>query len=131
MENGVLGNALEGVPEESEEEEQPSNPNIESADNLDGQYISLSIFKSIQTVFSHAWRFNSIQKVLFATFVMLQSRNIITNVPRSFVFKLPFFLFQKCNFIYFYLKLKVRNWLEIYFKQNTSRWSQIRKCITT
>lgn len=35
MENGVLGNALEGVPEESEEEEQPSNPNIESADNLD------------------------------------------------------------------------------------------------
>uniref|UniRef100_A0A3P9H935 Nuclear autoantigenic sperm protein (histone-binding) n=1 Tax=Oryzias latipes TaxID=8090 RepID=A0A3P9H935_ORYLA len=35
MENGVLGNALEGVPEESEEEEQPSNSNIESADNLD------------------------------------------------------------------------------------------------
>ncbi|XP_061593213.1 nuclear autoantigenic sperm protein isoform X2 [Cololabis saira] len=35
MENGVLGNALEGVPEESEED-QPSNPNIESADNLDG-----------------------------------------------------------------------------------------------
>ncbi|KAM4738633.1 histone-binding protein N1/N2-like isoform 2-T2 [Anableps anableps] len=34
MENGVLGNALEGVPEESEEEEQPSNQNIESADNL-------------------------------------------------------------------------------------------------
>ncbi|XP_024134195.1 nuclear autoantigenic sperm protein isoform X6 [Oryzias melastigma] len=35
MENGVLGNALEGVPEESEEEEQPSNSNVESADNLD------------------------------------------------------------------------------------------------
>ncbi|XP_072245144.1 nuclear autoantigenic sperm protein isoform X5 [Leuresthes tenuis] len=35
MENSVLGNALEGVPEESEEEEQPSNPNIESANNLD------------------------------------------------------------------------------------------------
>ncbi|KAM9762842.1 nuclear autoantigenic sperm protein isoform 1-T1 [Menidia menidia] len=35
MENSVLGNALEGVPEESEEEQQPSNPNIESADNLD------------------------------------------------------------------------------------------------
>uniref|UniRef100_A0A3Q2SPR7 Nuclear autoantigenic sperm protein (histone-binding) n=1 Tax=Fundulus heteroclitus TaxID=8078 RepID=A0A3Q2SPR7_FUNHE len=36
MENGVLGNALEGVPEESdEEEEQPSNPNIESPKNLD------------------------------------------------------------------------------------------------
>nr|XP_015826529.2 histone-binding protein N1/N2 isoform X2 [Nothobranchius furzeri] len=35
MENCVLGNALEGVPEESEEEEQPKNPNIESADNLD------------------------------------------------------------------------------------------------
>ncbi|XP_072245142.1 nuclear autoantigenic sperm protein isoform X3 [Leuresthes tenuis] len=33
MENSVLGNALEGVPEESEEEEQPSNPNIESANN--------------------------------------------------------------------------------------------------
>uniref|UniRef100_A0A3P9QCF5 Nuclear autoantigenic sperm protein (histone-binding) n=1 Tax=Poecilia reticulata TaxID=8081 RepID=A0A3P9QCF5_POERE len=35
MENGVLGNALEGVPEESEEEEQPKNPNLESADNID------------------------------------------------------------------------------------------------
>lgn len=38
MENGVFGNALQGVPEESEEEEQPSNSNIESADSLDGQY---------------------------------------------------------------------------------------------
>lgn len=36
MENSVLGNALEGVPEESEEEEQPGNSNIESANNLDG-----------------------------------------------------------------------------------------------
>lgn len=36
MESGVLGNALEGVPEDSEEEEQPSNSNIESANNLDG-----------------------------------------------------------------------------------------------
>lgn len=36
MENSVLGNALEGVPEESEEEEQPSNSNIECANNLDG-----------------------------------------------------------------------------------------------
>ncbi|XP_042340014.1 nuclear autoantigenic sperm protein isoform X3 [Plectropomus leopardus] len=35
MENGVLGNALEGVPEESEEEEQPNGSNIESANNLD------------------------------------------------------------------------------------------------
>ncbi|XP_047199226.1 nuclear autoantigenic sperm protein isoform X1 [Hippoglossus stenolepis] len=35
MENSVLGNALEGVPEESEEEEQPNNSNIESANNLD------------------------------------------------------------------------------------------------
>ncbi|XP_026202177.1 nuclear autoantigenic sperm protein isoform X3 [Anabas testudineus] len=35
MESGVLGNALEGVPEDSEEEEQPSNSNIESANNLD------------------------------------------------------------------------------------------------
>ncbi|XP_020783365.1 nuclear autoantigenic sperm protein-like isoform X4 [Boleophthalmus pectinirostris] len=37
MENTVLGNALEGVPEEDEgeEEEQPSNSNIESASNLD------------------------------------------------------------------------------------------------
>ncbi|XP_055018889.1 nuclear autoantigenic sperm protein-like isoform X2 [Boleophthalmus pectinirostris] len=39
MENTVLGNALEGVPEEDEgeEEEQPSNSNIESASNLDEQ----------------------------------------------------------------------------------------------
>lgn len=45
MENSVLGNALEGVPEESEEEEeqQPKNSNIENADNLDGQYKSYKI----------------------------------------------------------------------------------------
>ncbi|XP_051929402.1 nuclear autoantigenic sperm protein isoform X2 [Hippocampus zosterae] len=36
MENTVLGNALEGVPEESEDE-QPSNSNIESANNLDDE----------------------------------------------------------------------------------------------
>lgn len=41
MENTVLGNALEGVPEESEGEEQPSNSNIENADNLDGTLISM------------------------------------------------------------------------------------------
>lgn len=41
MENTVLGNALEGVPEESEEE-LPNNSNIESANNLDGQYEILS-----------------------------------------------------------------------------------------
>uniref|UniRef100_A0A3Q0RLT6 Nuclear autoantigenic sperm protein (histone-binding) n=1 Tax=Amphilophus citrinellus TaxID=61819 RepID=A0A3Q0RLT6_AMPCI len=44
MENTVLGNALEGVPEEGEEEEQPSNSNVESADNLDGQYLGASEF---------------------------------------------------------------------------------------
>lgn len=38
MENSVLGNALEGVPEESEGEEQPTDSKIESADNLDGKY---------------------------------------------------------------------------------------------
>ncbi|XP_019715444.1 nuclear autoantigenic sperm protein isoform X4 [Hippocampus comes] len=36
MENTVLGNALEGVPEESEDEH-PSNSNIESANNLDDE----------------------------------------------------------------------------------------------
>lgn len=44
MENSVLGNALEGVPEESEEEEQPSSSNVESTDNLDGQYLGASDF---------------------------------------------------------------------------------------
>ncbi|XP_060775957.1 nuclear autoantigenic sperm protein isoform X2 [Neoarius graeffei] len=38
MENTVLGNALEGVPEESSEEgEKKNDSKIESADNLDGQ----------------------------------------------------------------------------------------------
>lgn len=45
MENTVLGNALEGVPEESEEEEQQPNSNIESANNLDGQYKGISPIK--------------------------------------------------------------------------------------
>lgn len=39
MENTVLGNALEGVPEESSEEgEKKNDSKIESADNLDGGY---------------------------------------------------------------------------------------------
>lgn len=39
MENTVLGNALEGVPEESSEEgEKQNDSKIESADNLDGWY---------------------------------------------------------------------------------------------
>lgn len=39
MENSVLGNALEGVPEESSEEgEKHNDSKIESADNLDGGY---------------------------------------------------------------------------------------------
>lgn len=44
MENSVLGNALEGVPEESEEEEQPSSSNVETPDNPDGQYLGASDF---------------------------------------------------------------------------------------
>jgi len=40
MENTVLGNALEGVPEESSEEgEKQNDSKIESADNLDGSYL--------------------------------------------------------------------------------------------
>ena len=39
MENTVLGNALEGVPQ-SDEEEKPVSQNIESANNLDGLYNS-------------------------------------------------------------------------------------------
>lgn len=39
MENSVLGNALEGVPEESSEEgEKQNDSKIESAENLDGGY---------------------------------------------------------------------------------------------
>lgn len=40
MENGVLGNALTGVPEE-EEEEKPKDSNIESTDNVDGKHFAL------------------------------------------------------------------------------------------
>ncbi|XP_034469366.1 histone-binding protein N1/N2-like isoform X4 [Hippoglossus hippoglossus] len=35
MENSVLGNALEGVPEEEEEEEKPKDSNVESTENID------------------------------------------------------------------------------------------------
>ncbi|CAH2310547.1 nuclear autoantigenic sperm [Pelobates cultripes] len=35
MENGVLGNALEGIPEEEEEEDEKEDPNIPSAENID------------------------------------------------------------------------------------------------
>lgn len=38
MENSVLGNALEGVPEE-EEDEKPKDSNVESTDNVDGKGI--------------------------------------------------------------------------------------------
>lgn len=42
MENSVLGNALEGVPEE-EEEEKPKDSNIESTKNIDGEEDKLSV----------------------------------------------------------------------------------------
>lgn len=53
MENSVLGNALEGVPEESEGEEQPTGSKIESADNLDGKYqmFSVLVFQKRQNLF--------------------------------------------------------------------------------
>lgn len=36
MENSVLGNALEGVPEEEEDEEKPKESNVDSTENIDG-----------------------------------------------------------------------------------------------
>lgn len=40
MENTVLGNALEGVPEEEEEEEEkPKDSNVDSTENIDGERI--------------------------------------------------------------------------------------------
>lgn len=36
MENSVLGNALEGVPEEEEDEEKPKDSNVENTENIDG-----------------------------------------------------------------------------------------------
>lgn len=43
MENSVLGNALEGVPEEEEEEgddeEKPKESNVDSTENVDGEEI--------------------------------------------------------------------------------------------
>uniref|UniRef100_A0A3Q3VKG5 Tetratricopeptide SHNi-TPR domain-containing protein n=1 Tax=Mola mola TaxID=94237 RepID=A0A3Q3VKG5_MOLML len=35
MENSVLGNALDGVPEEEEEEEKPKDSNVDSTENID------------------------------------------------------------------------------------------------
>lgn len=42
MENSVLGNALEGVPEEEEEEdeEKPKDSNVDSTENIDGEGIT-------------------------------------------------------------------------------------------
>ncbi len=37
MENSVLGNALEGVPEEEEDEEKPKDSNVDSTENIDGE----------------------------------------------------------------------------------------------
>lgn len=55
----MLGNALEGVPEESEEEEpQPNNSNIESASNLDGQSqckIEIVFVLGVKNVFVLFW----------------------------------------------------------------------------
>lgn len=42
MENSVLGNALEGVPEEEEEEEKPKDSNVESVENVDGEGAGLT-----------------------------------------------------------------------------------------
>ena len=40
MENSVLGNALEGVPEEEEnDEDKPKDSNVEITENIDGEEI--------------------------------------------------------------------------------------------
>lgn len=45
MENSVLGNALEGVPEEEEDEEKPKDSNVDSTENVDGEDIKYIYFK--------------------------------------------------------------------------------------
>lgn len=64
MENTVLGNALEGVPE-SEGEEKPESQNIESANNLDGLYSTLVLM--LQNVLTGACL--KIQKSKFEVFL--------------------------------------------------------------
>lgn len=39
MENSVLGNALEGVPEGEDEEKPPKDSNVESTESVDGEDI--------------------------------------------------------------------------------------------
>lgn len=84
MENSVLGNALEGVPEESEEEEQPNNANLESADNLDGWY---SYF-----------RFSSFLSWQIFHFFLLRNLKCIAGFLYQFIY--PNFPIQFCFFIF-------------------------------
>ena len=45
MENTVLGNALEGVPEdETEEGEKSKDCNVEGTENVDGEGLFLNVF---------------------------------------------------------------------------------------
>lgn len=45
MENSVLGNALEGVPE-GDEDEKPQESNVEGTENVDGAWIMLKVKRS-------------------------------------------------------------------------------------
>lgn len=54
MENGVLGNALEGVQVE-EEEEKAEDSTAEGADNIDGMYVSVN---------THSWSLNEYWNVV-------------------------------------------------------------------
>jgi len=74
MENTVLGNALEGVPEESSEEgEKQNDSKIESADNLDGSYLkSFVCWLKLLTLF-----------VCFFVFFHTCSRLDITSAQRT------------------------------------------------
>lgn len=51
MENGVLGNALEGVQVEEEEEEKTEDSRTESADNIDGMYSCVNTLSRCQDVY--------------------------------------------------------------------------------
>lgn len=45
MENSVLGNALEGVPE-GEEEDKPKDSNVESTESVDGEEEMLALLSA-------------------------------------------------------------------------------------
>lgn len=106
MENTVLGNALEGVPEESSEEgEKHNDSKIESADNLDGLYLkSFVCWLKLITLFCF---FHTCSRLDITSAKRMFPKNLQMDGCLSFLLKPAYIKRIKHNWTFYYSNQRV------------------------